>query len=508
MPTITTREYLLDKAKRRITTSPFLTVPGMGKVEKRLLARNWPQHAWAEAPAGSDLKPVMGDNGLPILGHIIEMFRGGPDFWLHLYRTRGPVSLLDSPILPSVVALGPDAAQVLYANRNKDFSQQGWAPAIEAFFNRGLMLLDFDEHMYHRRIMQEAFVRTRLAGYTEQVDKVVSRVIANDWVANDARFLLYPAMKELTLDIASMVFMGHEPGSDRELVTKVNRAFTVTTRAGNAIIRTSVPPFTWWRGLKAREYLEDYFDARVKERRGKDGSDLLSVLCQSEDEDGNKFSDEDIVNHMIFLMMAAHDTSTSTATTMSHYLAANPEWQERCRDESDRLGDGPLDIEALEKLESLDLVMNESIRLVSPVQWAMRRTVRDTELARLLPARGHERHRVSGHEPSTVGDLSRSLQIRPGPLRGAAQRAQEAPLRLHAVRRRRAQVHWHGVRPARNQDDHAPTASPVSPRTGAARLRASLRLRRHARADGRHADRAAATAVSAKKRSAAGSRRR
>jgi cytochrome P450 len=61
-------------------------------------------------------------------------------------------------------------------------------------------------------------------------------------------------------------------------------------------------------------------------------------------------------------------------------LAAHPEWQERCRDESDRLGDGPLDIESLEKLESLDLVMNEAIRLVTPVQWAMRRAVRDTEL--------------------------------------------------------------------------------------------------------------------------------
>ena len=65
---------------------------------------------------------------------------------------------------------------------------------------------------------------------------------------------------------------------------------------------------------------------------------------------------------------------------MIHNLASSPEWQERCRDESDRLGDGPLDIEALEKLESLDLVMNESIRMVTPVQWAMRRTVRDTSL--------------------------------------------------------------------------------------------------------------------------------
>ena len=110
-----------------------------------------------------------------------------------------------------MVALGPDAIQVLYSNRNKDFSQQGWAPAIEAFFKRGLMLLDFDEHMYHRRIMQEAFVRTRLVGYTEQVDQVVSEAIANDWVADDPHFLLYPAMKELTLDIASMVFMGTSP---------------------------------------------------------------------------------------------------------------------------------------------------------------------------------------------------------------------------------------------------------------------------------------------------------
>ena len=50
------------------------------------------------------------------------------------------------------------------------------------------------------------------------------------------------------------------PGSDHELVTKVNNAFTTTVRAGNAIIRTGVPPFTWWRGLKAREYLEGYFE--------------------------------------------------------------------------------------------------------------------------------------------------------------------------------------------------------------------------------------------------------
>ena len=48
MPTISTKDYVLDQASRRISTSPFLTVPGMGAVEKRLLARDWPQHAWAD----------------------------------------------------------------------------------------------------------------------------------------------------------------------------------------------------------------------------------------------------------------------------------------------------------------------------------------------------------------------------------------------------------------------------------------------------------------------------
>jgi cytochrome P450 len=376
--TISTPRYMLDQARRRFVPT-LNTIPGLGLVEKRLLTVDWPQRALAEPPAGSGLKPVMGDAGLPILGHLIEMFREGPDFPLHLYRTRGPVFFADSPIQPSIVAIGPDATQTIFSNRNKDYSQKGWHPVIGPFFNRGLMMLDFDEHMYHRRILQEAFTRSRLTGYVAHIDQVATAVVS-DWPTDDGRFLFHPAMKELALDIASVVFMGHEPGTDHDLVTKVNQAFTTTTRAGGAIIRTAVPPFKWWRGLRARKVLEDYFADRVAERRNAEGTDMLTVLCHTEDDDGNSFTDEDIVNHMIFLMMAAHDTSTSTVTTMAYHLADNPQWQERCRDESARLGDGPLDIESLEKLETLDLVMNECLRLVTPLPFNMRQTVRDTEL--------------------------------------------------------------------------------------------------------------------------------
>ncbi|ODR08076.1 cytochrome P450 [Mycolicibacillus koreensis] len=385
MTTVSTPHYLVDRVRRRVTPT-VNTIPGMGALEKRLVDREWKRRVLAEPPPGSGLRPVVGDGGLPIIGHTIEAVRQGPDYPLHLYRTHGPVFFADSPVLPSVVATGPDATQTIFANKQKDYSTSGWVKVIGPFFPRGLLLLDFDEHLHHKRIMQEAFTRPRIAGYVTEMDRVASALVS-DWPTDDPRFLFYPAVKELTLDVASVVFMGQDLRGDRKLVNAVNHAFEQTTRAGGAIIRTSVPPFKWWRGLRGRRVLEDYFTQRVAERRGTDGTDMVSVLCRAADEDGNTFSDRDIVNHMIFLMMAAHDTTTSTLSTMTYHLAAHPHWQERARSESAQLGDGPLDMDALESLTTLDLVMNESLRLVTPLPLNARETVRDTDLlGHYLPA--------------------------------------------------------------------------------------------------------------------------
>jgi cytochrome P450 len=386
MASISTPNYLLDQAKRRLKPTP-VTIPGMGALEKRLKEKQWDQFILADPPAGSDLKPIVGDSGLPLIGHMIEIFRGGPDFILELYRKNGPVYYAQTPALSSVMALGPDATQAVFSNRNKEYSQRAWDPVIGPFFEGGLMLLDGEEHMFHRRIMQDAFTRSRLTGYVPHIDSVAKAVIANDWVPNDRRFLFHAAMKELTLDIAAEVFMGVPAGTDRKLVTTVNEAFTTTTRAGNAIVRKPIPPLSWWRGIKARQTLDEYFASRIVEKRAAESTDMLSVLCHAADEDGRSFTDAQIVSHMIFLMMAAHDTSTSTMTTMAYHLAANPQWQERLREESDRIGDGPLDIEALEKLQTYDLVINESLRMQTPLPFNFRRAVRDTDLlGHFIPA--------------------------------------------------------------------------------------------------------------------------
>src|SRR3954453_10433280 len=106
MPTISTTDYLLDQAKRRLKPTP-VTIPGMGLAEKRLRKHEFKQFPLAQPPAGSGLKAVTGDSGLPIIGHLIEFFRMGPDYAVEIYRKYGPIHYNQSPALSAVAALGP-----------------------------------------------------------------------------------------------------------------------------------------------------------------------------------------------------------------------------------------------------------------------------------------------------------------------------------------------------------------------------------------------------------------
>jgi cytochrome P450 len=160
----------------------------------------------------------------------------------------------------------------------------------------------------------------------------------------------------------------------------LNRAFIDCVVGGQAAIRADVPGGKWHRGLTSRRLLEGYFRAQIPAKRGGDGDDLFSVLCRAETEDGERFSDDDIVNHMIFTMMAAHDTSTITVAMMGYYLAKHPAWQERLREESKALGKGSIGYEDLEALRSMDLVFKETLRINAPVGSIARRAIKDTEI--------------------------------------------------------------------------------------------------------------------------------
>src|SRR3546814_18359424 len=92
------------------------------------------------------------------------------------------------------------------------------------------------------------------------------------------------------------------------------------------------------RGVAGRKFPVDYFTPMVPERRAGTGEDIFTQICQAKDEAGNYLSVEAIVDHMNFLMMAAHDTITSSISSLVWLLARHPEWQDRLRAEMLEIG--------------------------------------------------------------------------------------------------------------------------------------------------------------------------
>jgi cytochrome P450 len=58
--------------------------------------------------------------------------------------------------------MGPEALETVWINKDKAFSsERGWAPVIGPFFQPRDHAAGFEEHRDHRRIMQQAFTRSR-----------------------------------------------------------------------------------------------------------------------------------------------------------------------------------------------------------------------------------------------------------------------------------------------------------------------------------------------------------
>ncbi len=336
----------------------------------------------ADPPAGSGLEPILGDPGLPVIGNTAQYFYRPLETGRARYDRYGPVAWTRFLGRRVVTVAGPDATEVVLLNRDKAFSNtEGWGFLIDRFFPRGLMLFDFEEHLHHRRIMQQAFSNERLRGYLDGMNPIIAKVIGT-WAPRQ-KFLAQDALKQLTLDVATDVFVGAELGPEADTI---NQAFVDCVRGPTAFVRFPVPGLRWSRGLAGRRVLENYLRAHLPTKRVHEGTDLFSVLCRARTEDGHTFSDDDVVNHMAFLLMAAHDTSTITLTTMMYQLAAHPDWQQRLREQSLALGKQFLEYDDLDKLPELDWVMKESLRLLTPLTALSRQTVKDTEiLGRFVP---------------------------------------------------------------------------------------------------------------------------
>ena len=275
-----------------------------------------------------------------------------------------------------VSLVGPEANELVLFNKDKIFSSAlGWNPVLENLFPHGLMLMDFDEHRIHRKALSVAFKEAPMKHYLGELNSGIARGIAG-W-SGAPEFKFYPAIKALTLDLAAASFLGVPWGPDAQ---KINTAFVDMVMASVAVVRKPLPLTQMRRGVKGREFMSSFFGKEIPGRRGKAGDDIFTQICNTTDDDGALLNDQAIIDHMNFLMMAAHDTTTSSISSIVHFLGAHPEWQDRIREQIHAVKaktGGALTYETLGDLDVIELVMKESLRLIPPVPSMPRRALKD-----------------------------------------------------------------------------------------------------------------------------------
>ena len=148
----------------------------------------------------------------------------------------------------------------------------------------------------------------------------------------------------------------------------------------------------WARLQRAARKLDELIYAEISHRRasGERGMDILSLLLDAHDEDGNTLSDLQIRDEVMTLMFAGHDTTTSTLSFMFYELARHPAVVERLLvEQGAQPGGRPSTSQLISgELPELEMVLEETLRKYPPAWVGPRRSLEPFEFeGRRVPGR-------------------------------------------------------------------------------------------------------------------------
>lgn len=347
------------------------------------MATTLPRYSSQSKLKSSALAHLPGSSGWPLVGDSLEFLADPLKYCERVTREYGPVSRANFLFRNRVNLFSAEANEFVLLDRGRIFSaHDGWEPVLGQLFPRGLMLRDGDDHRIQRRLMQPAFRKESLALYLDRMTPRIAATLAGWRRRSELKF--YPEVKRLTLAMAADVFLGLELQSE---IDQVNDDFSAVVEASNAVVRVPVIGRMYIRGLEGRARLVRLLESKIPARRAGNGSDLFSQLCRAEDEDGRRYDDGTVIDHLIFVMMAAHDTTTSALTTIAYALARHPDWQRRLREQVGAITRESPAFDDLEKLHEIDWVLREALRLYPPLTIILRRANQAFEIhGRRIPA--------------------------------------------------------------------------------------------------------------------------
>jgi len=330
---------------------------------------------------------IPGDYGWPIIGDIPSFFLDFEKLLRDKAEKHGPVFRWN-PIKRGVCLLGAEATEFVLRDPKGIFEAgPGWVDRIGSVFRNGILVKDGLPHRHLRRLMQPAFRKGAIDGYVMAANPIIDRSLDHWQGASASSVDIYELCKTLTLKIALKTFFGVE--AEQEDFAGYNRAITDLVDGSIALIKLRIPGLTHNRACRSRKWLEEHLIPLVHQRRSVESDDMLGQLAIHRDEDGQMLKDEEIVDQMIFMMMAAHDTTASTLTSLHYELAKNTEWQDKLYESGKGIEETTASASELSYKLPLHLAcVKETLRLHTPLKGIPRVPSEDFEFAGYKIAKG------------------------------------------------------------------------------------------------------------------------
>lgn len=266
-----------------------------------------------------------------------------------------------------------DIKRVLLTN-HRNYTKGEGMDRVKILLGNGIMTSEGEFWRRQRRMMQPGFHR-RVIDRFAQLIHAVNETFAARWAARSAAgepINLTDDVSELTLEIVLGSIFGDDLAR-LESQLGVN-PFEVVAKEQNRDLKFA------FRFRSLTKLVGELIERR--RRLPEEHFDFLAMLMSARDrENGAPMSDKEMIDEVLTLIVAGHETTASALVWTWYLVSRHPEAGERLAAEaSAACADGPLGLEAAESLTFCAQVIKEALRLYPPGWLFTRRTIEADEL--------------------------------------------------------------------------------------------------------------------------------
>ncbi|MDO9408329.1 cytochrome P450 [Patulibacter sp.] len=246
-----------------------------------------------------------------------------------------------------------------------------------------VLLLDEKPHLRQRKLLLPPFHGKRMAGY-EDLMRSIARDTIDAWPTGTP-LKAWPQMQAITLEIIMRAVFGVAEGArlDRlrealeTLMAEVTKPRTMMLIALMGEQRFARLPAVQRRLRAVDDVLLPEIAARRQVADLDERTDILSMLLQARDEDGELMGDRELRDELMTLLVAGHETTATSLSWALEKLVRHPDALRRLQDE---VREGESDV-------WMTAVIRETMRLCPVISITVRELQEPVQIAgHRLPA--------------------------------------------------------------------------------------------------------------------------